>query len=93
MIQLTIQNFFVGNLVFVEQLQPQIRSIIKHDVLLRCKAVSDEILDIAYIWTYNNMPLLNSNSELTGHVVSIILKTNKSSYYIFNIDKLFKLIY
>lgn len=43
------------------------------DVLLCCKAVSDEILDIAYIWTYNDMPLLNSNSELIGHVVSNIL--------------------
>ncbi|XP_022171906.1 contactin [Myzus persicae] len=54
--------------VFVEQLNPQIRSIIKHDLLLRCQAVSDELLDIAYVWTHNNMPLLNSNSELVGHV-------------------------
>lgn len=43
------------------------------DVILRCKAVCDELLDIAYIWTYNDMPLLNTNSERIGHVVSIIL--------------------
>lgn len=57
----------------MEELHPQIRSIIMQDVILRCKAVSDEILDIAYIWTFNDMPLLNSNSELIGHVVSNIL--------------------
>lgn len=59
--------------MFIEQLNPQIRSIVKHDLLLRCQAVSDELLDIAYVWTHNNMPLVNSNSELTGHVVSINL--------------------
>lgn len=59
--------------MFIEQLNPQIRSIVKHDLLLRCQAVSDELLDIAYVWTHNNMPLINSNSEITGHVVSISL--------------------
>lgn len=55
----------------MEQLSPQIRSIINHDLLLRCQAVSDELLDMAYVWTHNNMPLLNSNSEVIGHIVSI----------------------
>lgn len=59
--------------MFIEQLNPQIRSIVKHDLLLRCQAVSDELLDIAYVWTHNNMPLINSNAELTEHVVSISL--------------------
>lgn len=67
-------GFFIGGPVFVEQLNPQIRTIIKQDLLLRCQAVSDELLDIAYIWTHNNMPLLNSNSEITGHIVSIDLQ-------------------
>jgi len=66
-------NSTVGGPVFIEQLNPQIRSVIKHDLLLRCQAVSDELLDIAYVWTHNNMPLLNSNAELVGHVVSISL--------------------
>lgn len=66
-------NLTIGGPVFIEQLNPQIRSIVKHDLLLRCQAVSDELLDIAYVWTHNNMPLANSNSELIGHVVSISL--------------------
>lgn len=65
----------IGGPVFVEQLSPQIRSTVNRDLLLRCQAVSDELLDIAYIWTHNNMPLLNSNSELIGHIVSISLNT------------------
>lgn len=68
--------FISGGPVFIEQLNPQIRSVIKNDLLLRCQAVSDELLDMAYIWTHNNMPLLDSNSELIRHIVSII-------YYIF----------
>lgn len=60
--------------MFIEQLSSQqIRSIIKHDLLLRCQAVSDELLDMAYIWTHNGIPLLNSNAEITRHVVSIAL--------------------
>lgn len=62
-----------GAPVFVEQLNPQIRSIIKNDLLMRCQAVSDELLDMAYVWTHNNMPLLDSNSELMRHIVSFIL--------------------
>ncbi|XP_025417711.1 contactin isoform X2 [Sipha flava] len=54
--------------MFIEQLSPQIRSVIRHDLLLRCQAVSDELLDTAYIWKHNNLPLLNSNSEMIGHV-------------------------
>ncbi|XP_060843865.1 contactin [Rhopalosiphum padi] len=65
--------------VFIEQLNPQIRSIVKHDLLLRCQAVSDELLDIAYVWTHNNMPLANSNSELIGHV-----SINSGELYIHN---------
>lgn len=79
-----ITFFFIGGPVFIEQLSPQIQSIINHDILLRCQAVSDERLDMAYIWTHNDMPLLNSNSELTGHVVSFSLNI---MHFIFLIPK------
>lgn len=73
--------------MFVEQLSPQIQSIINHDLLLRCQAVSDELLDMAYIWTHNNMPLLNSNSELSGHIVSFSLNVTYIMNFIFLIPK------
>lgn len=63
----------LGGPVFVEQLSPLIRTVIKHDLLLRCQATSDELLDMAYIWTHNSMPIVGSNSEKIGHVVSINL--------------------
>lgn len=63
--------FIVGAPVFVEQLSPQVRTVIRNDLLLRCQAVSDELLDMAYIWTHNSIPLLNSNAEIIKHVVSI----------------------
>jgi len=63
---------FVGGPIFVEQLTGTFHSIIKNDLLLRCQAVSDELLDMAYVWTHNGIPLQNSNSEIAGHIVSII---------------------
>lgn len=69
-----------GGPVFVEQLLPQIRSVIKLDLLLRCQAVSDEVLDMAYTWTHNNMPIHNSNAEFSGRIVSISLYLYKFTY-------------
>ncbi|XP_050530514.1 contactin [Daktulosphaira vitifoliae] len=54
--------------VFVEQLSPQMRTIIQNDLLLRCQASSDELLDLAYVWSHNGMPLLNSNPEIINHI-------------------------
>lgn len=79
--------FFIGGPAFIEQLSPQIQSIINHDILLRCQAVSDERLDTAYIWTHNDMPLLNSNSELTGHIVSFSLNITYIMHFIFLIPE------
>ncbi|VVC34534.1 Hypothetical protein CINCED_3A024063 [Cinara cedri] len=66
--------------VFVEQLNPQIRTVIQHDLLLRCQATSDELLDMAYIWTHNSLPLVDSNSEKIGHV-----SINGGELYIHNL--------
>lgn len=65
-----IKTLHTGTPVFVEQLSPQIRSLMKQDLLLRCQAISDELLDLGYTWTHNNIPLHNSNAELIGHIVS-----------------------
>ncbi|CAH0562661.1 unnamed protein product [Brassicogethes aeneus] len=39
----------------VEQLNPRIVTIVGSDIDLRCYAVTDEMLDVAYIWTHNGM--------------------------------------
>lgn len=52
----------------------------KRDLLLRCEAQSDELLDMTYIWTHNNLPLVYSKANVIGHIVSISLVCKKKNY-------------
>lgn len=57
----------------MEQLTAKIVTAVQRDVFLRCQAASEDILDIAYIWTHNGLRLPHSEYENTNIV--------SSSYY------------
>lgn len=39
----------------MESLRPQILSSLGKAIQLRCEAITDDMLDIAYIWTHNGI--------------------------------------
>lgn len=46
---------------FVEQLRPNTVTSVEDDVTLRCHAQSEEILDVAYIWTHNGLRIRDTD--------------------------------
>jgi len=65
--------------MLVEQLTPRIVTAVQRDVFLRCQAASEEILDIAYIWTHNGLRMHHSEYENTN------IKIDGGSLVIYNI--------
>lgn len=64
-------NFLLGGPSLVETMEPRIVTAIRRDVILHCQAASEEILDLAYIWTHNGLRISNTEFRNT-HVVCII---------------------
>lgn len=59
--------------MLVEHLSPKIVTAVQKDVFLRCQAASEDILDIAYIWTHNGLRIPRSEYENTNMVTFIDL--------------------
>lgn len=57
--------------MLVEHLSPKIVTAVQKDVFLRCQAASEDILDIAYIWTHNGLRIPRSEYENTNMVTLI----------------------
>ncbi|XP_075218988.1 contactin [Lycorma delicatula] len=49
----------------VEAMDPRIITAVRRDVVLRCQAASEEILDLAYIWTHNGLRIVNTDYRNT----------------------------
>lgn len=49
----------------VETMEPRIITAVRRDVVLHCQAASEEILDLAYIWTHNGLRISNSENRNT----------------------------
>lgn len=58
----------LGGPMLVEHLAPKIITAVQKDVFLRCQAASEDILDIAYIWTHNGLRVPHSEYENTNMV-------------------------
>lgn len=63
--------FILGLPTFVETLPIKINIIVGQNIELRCNAISEDRLDIAYIWTHNNLKL-HSVVHAYSALVSII---------------------
>lgn len=67
--------YFVGGPRFVESLRPQILTSVGLSFQLRCEAITDDMLDIAYIWTHNGIRIrdydvrASNNRIVTKHIV------------------------
>lgn len=42
-------------------MRPSIVTAMKDDIRLRCQAESEEILDVAYIWTHNGLRIRDTD--------------------------------
>lgn len=60
----TILFLFTGGPHFVRTMPPQFVSSQGANIALSCDAVSDEMLDVAYIWTHNGLPISDLRNEL-----------------------------
>ncbi|XP_046682308.1 contactin isoform X2 [Homalodisca vitripennis] len=65
--------------MLVEQLNPRVVTSVQRDVYLRCQAASEDILDIAYIWTHNGLRIPHSEYANTN------IKIDGGSLVIYNI--------
>nr|CAD7424829.1 unnamed protein product [Timema monikensis] len=46
---------------FIQQMIPRIVTSVQQNVELRCQAMSEELLDVAYIWTHNGLRIKDSD--------------------------------
>lgn len=59
---------FSGGPLLVENMTPKIVTAVQENVVLRCQAASEDILDIAYLWTHNGLRIPHSEYENTNIV-------------------------
>ncbi|XP_063219696.1 contactin isoform X2 [Bacillus rossius redtenbacheri] len=50
---------------FLQEMVPQLVTSVQRNVELQCHAVSEEILDVAYIWTHNGLRIKDTDSMRT----------------------------
>nr|CAD7573639.1 unnamed protein product [Timema californicum] len=46
---------------FIQQMIPRIVTSVQQNIELRCQAMSEELLDVAYIWTHNGLRIKDSD--------------------------------
>lgn len=68
--------FAVGGPKIVETTRSTIVTVNGKSIDLQCYATTDEMLDIAYIWTHNNLRVrdidtINSNDRLVSLIFSV----------------------
>ncbi|XP_039297800.1 contactin [Nilaparvata lugens] len=49
----------------VEWMESKITTAVQRDVVLRCQAASEEVLDLAYMWTHNGLRISNNEFKKT----------------------------
>lgn len=67
-------NFIVciaGGPRFVESLRPQILTSVGLSFQLRCEAITDDMLDIAYIWTHNGIRIRDYDVRASNNRIVI----------------------
>lgn len=60
----------------MEPLRPRIITSMSRDIYLQCRAETEEMLDVAYIWTHNGLRIRdidvkNSNYRLVSDLLNI----------------------
>lgn len=63
--------YLSGGPSLVSSLVPKMTTSVMNNLWLQCQAVSEDFLDVAYIWTHNGLRITHNNLETNTHVVSI----------------------
>ncbi|XP_049844901.1 contactin [Schistocerca gregaria] len=66
---------------FIQKMVPVAHTAVERDMELRCQAVAEEILDVAYIWTHNGLRIRDSDPSATRmHIKGNVLDIRNISF-------------